>query len=76
MPAGIIKKVSPKSRSYYTADDVMELLGVSKSKAYQIVNSMQKECRAAGYLFEKYPANRIPKKYFNKQCMIDDEEVE
>ena len=71
MPRGVLKEITPKDRSYYMASDIMALLGVSQTKAYDIIRTMQKECRAAGKLTAAYPAGRIPKKYFNEKCMIE-----
>ena len=71
MPGGIIKELSQEDRSYYVANDVERLLGVSSSKAYDVIRTMRKECISAGMLTKAYPAGRIPKKYFNKQCMIE-----
>lgn len=71
MAAGIIKKLSAEDRSYYVVSDVMSLLGISQAKAYDMMRTMRKECIEAGHLTKAYPAGRIPKKYFNEQCMID-----
>lgn len=71
MAAGIIKELSSSDCSYYKAGDVEKLLGVSRSKAYNIMRTMRKECIDAGLLTTAYPTGRIPKKYFNKYCMID-----
>ena len=76
MAAGIIKEI-PKElpleeRTYYTAQDVMLLLGVSRDKAYKMLRIMKQECVEAGILHKTYPPGKIPKNYFNKQCMIDE----
>lgn len=34
MPSGVLKEIKAEDRSYYMASDIMELLGISKSKAY------------------------------------------
>ena len=46
---------------FVTAEDVQEILGVSRSKAYQIVQSMNRELKAAGYITI---AGRCPTQYF------------
>lgn len=35
--------------SYITANDIMEILGVGRSKAYEIVRVMNEELENAGY---------------------------
>ena len=34
---------------FITAEEVQEVLGVSRSKAYQIVQGLNRELKAAGY---------------------------
>ncbi|MCD7814915.1 MAG: helix-turn-helix domain-containing protein [Lachnospiraceae bacterium] len=70
MAAGVIKTLSSADRSYYTTKDVQELLGVGRDKSYEMVRSMRSELIADGKLTEVYPKGRIPKKYFDKKCMI------
>ena len=70
MAAGVIKKLKPEDRSYYTSDDVAELMGVSVSKAYKMIRTMRMECVAAKLISPAYPAGKIPKKYFNQHCML------
>lgn len=36
MAAGIVKEINSTNRSYYMVNDITELLGISRSKAYQI----------------------------------------
>lgn len=45
---------------YYTAKDVQEILGVSKSKSYQIIKSLNAELAKQGYIVT---AGKIPKKF-------------
>lgn len=71
MAAGVIKELGPEDRGYYTYEDVMELLGVCRSKAYTMINGMQKQLKAEGKLFEGYPQGKIPKKAFRRFCMMD-----
>lgn len=56
---------------YYMVNDITELLGISRSKAYEMIRTMRKECIASGKLTKAYPSGRIPKKYFNEHCMIE-----
>lgn len=67
---GIIKELSREERSYYVAADVMSLLGVSKSKAYDMIRIMRQELVDAGTISAVYPQGKIPKKYFNEKCMV------
>lgn len=45
---------------YYTAQEVMELLGVSRAKAYKLVKELNDELAAKGYIVT---AGKIPKKF-------------
>lgn len=69
MPSGVLKEITAEDRSYYMASDIMALLGISKSKAYDVIRTMRKECIDAGKLTKAYPAGRIPKKYFDEYCI-------
>lgn len=68
---GVLKVITKEERNYYTAEDVMKLLGVKQTKAYDIIRSLRTEMIASGRLIEEYPAGRVPKKYFNSRCGID-----
>lgn len=68
---GVLQVITKEDRNYYTVDDVMELLGVKQSKAYNIMRSLRTELIASGRLIEEYPCGRIPKKYFNARCGLD-----
>ena len=59
MPSGVLKEITAEDRSYYMASDIMALLGISKSKAYDVIRTMRKECIDAGKLTKAYPAGRI-----------------
>ena len=68
---GVIRVLTKENRNYYTVEDVMNLLGVKQSKAYDIMRSLRKELIASGQLIEDYPAGRVPKRYFDSRCGID-----
>ena len=46
---------------YYTANEVMEMLGVSRGHAYKIVKQLNDELASKGFIVV---AGRVPKKYF------------
>lgn len=71
MAAGIIKELKPEDREYYTYKEVMVVVGVSRSKAYQMISSMNKQLKEEGKMFVGWPSNRIPKNVFRKMCMLD-----
>ena len=48
MAAGIVKEINSTNRSYYMVNDITELLGISRSKAYEMIRTMRKECIASG----------------------------
>lgn len=50
---------------FYTAKDVSEMLGVSESKAYQIIRNLNAELDGKGYITL---AGKIPKAFFNEKC--------
>ncbi len=68
---GVIRVLTKDNRNYYTVEDVMNLLGVKQSKAYDIMRSLRKELIDSGRLIEEYPAGRVPKRYFDSRCGID-----
>lgn len=50
--------------SYITANDIMKILGVGRSKAYEIVRVMNEELENAGYNIIK---GKVPVRYFQKK---------
>lgn len=68
---GVIGVLTKENRSYYTVEDVMELLGVKQSKAYDVMRGVRKELIDAGKLIKEYPAGRVPKRYFDARCGIE-----
>lgn len=70
--SGVIRVLRPENRSYYTVDDVMALLGVKETKAYDLMNKCRQELIESNQLISDYPRGRVPKRYFNQRCAIDD----
>lgn len=64
---GVIKKLTSAERSYYTAAEVREMMGVSRDTA----RSLRSDLIADGQLAKGYPSGKIPKKAFNKLYMIE-----
>ncbi len=46
---------------YYTANEVMEMLGISRGHAYKIVKRLNEELASKGFIVV---AGKVPKKYF------------
>ncbi len=46
---------------YYTANEVMEMLGISRGHAYKIVKRLNEELSSKGFIVV---AGKVPKKYF------------
>ena len=69
---GVVKELELKERSYYRADEVGQMLGVSKSKAYKVCQNLREEYQAKGLLSNDYPAGRVPKRIFNRNFMIEE----
>lgn len=49
---------------YFTAQEVSEMLGVSRGQAYKIVKRMNAELEKKGYLVV---SGKVPKKYFSER---------
>lgn len=49
---------------YFTAQDVAEMLGVSKGHAYKIVKILNEELEKKNYITV---AGKVPKKYFSER---------
>ena len=60
------KEVSNMSQTcvYYTAQEVMDILGVSRAKAYKVVKELNEELAAKGYIVT---AGKIPKKFLSER---------
>ena len=52
-------------KSYMNVDEVMEFLGISKSKAYNIMRELNVELKEKGYVVIP---GRINKTYFMEKC--------
>ncbi len=70
MAAGVIKKIGVQDRPYYIADDIQQMLGVGKSKAYQMIRSVRDDLIQSGQLHPSYPNGKVPKTYFNEKFMV------
>lgn len=68
---GVLQILTNNEKNYYVVDDVMNILGVSKPKAYKVIRALRNELISDGKLIEEYPAGRIPKKYFNARTGND-----
>jgi hypothetical protein len=58
--------------AFYRVEDIMALLGVSKSKAYKIIQDLNKELSRKGYITV---AGKVPKKYFCEKFYCDMNEI-
>ncbi len=58
--------------AFYTVSDVMALLGVSQSKAYKIIQDLNKELKDKGYITV---AGKVPKKFFLEKFYCDPEDI-
>lgn len=55
---------------FYLVDDVMKILGVSKSKAYKVMQDMNKELSGEGYFTI---AGKVPRRYFEERFYFANE---
>ena len=56
--------MSLSEKTYLTAFDVQEELGISRSKAYQIIKKLNKELEQKGYLVIN---GKVSKRYFEEK---------
>lgn len=49
---------------FYTAQEVQEMLGVSRGKAYQVVKMLNQHLEQGGYIVV---AGKVPKKFFDER---------
>ena len=52
------------TKIFYSAQDVADLIGVSVSKAYQIIAQMNSELKEKGY---RVISGKVPTKYFEEK---------
>ena len=50
--------------SFYRVEDIKQILGISESKAYKIIQQLNKELKEKGYITI---AGRVPIKYFKEK---------
>jgi len=53
-----------------TTQDVMEILGVSTTKAYQIIRKLNAELEEKGVLKESLMGGRVPERYFYERVFM------
>ena len=53
-----------EEKMFYTAEEVAELLLVSKATAYRIINKLNKELEDKGFYVM---SGRVPKKFFTEK---------
>ena len=59
-----IKTGGTMRAQFITASEVAEIMGISRSKAYQIVREMNRELKSQGYLTV---AGKCPAQYFKQK---------
>lgn len=55
-----------KKHEFYRVEDVMQMLEISQTKAYQIIKRLNNELRAQGKIVI---AGRVSKKYFDERLV-------
>jgi len=56
--------MQPKSKMYYHAEDIVEILGVSRNYAYKVIRSLNDELEKQGY---RVVSGKVPKKFFQER---------
>ncbi|MVX62266.1 transcriptional regulator [Clostridium chromiireducens] len=51
-------------KTYLRVQDVKEIIGVSESKAYKIIQALNKELKSKGYIVV---AGKVPTKFFKEK---------
>lgn len=51
-------------KTYLKMEDVKEIVGVSESKAYKIIQALNKELKSKGYIIV---AGKVPTKFFKEK---------
>lgn len=49
---------------YYSANDLVEMLDISKASSYKIIRQLNDELKALGYIVLQ---GKVPKKYFEEK---------
>ena len=49
---------------YITANDLIDMLGISRAKAYNLIKEMNSELKREGYIVIK---GKVPRAYFEKR---------
>lgn len=62
-----------RSKMYYYAEDIVELLGVSRNYAYKVIRELNDELEQQGY---RVVSGKIPKKFFQERFYGFDPKVE
>ena len=70
---GVIEEVTSKHRNYYNTEEVMNLMGCSKSKAQRVCKQVKTELVNKGILRDWYMPGQVPKDYFNEMIGIKGE---
>ena len=55
-------------KMYITADEVAELLGVSRGYAYKVIRGLNDELKAKGF---RVISGKVPRKYFQEKYYIN-----
>ena len=63
---------APPDADYYRADDIAEIMGLSRSRSYKLIQDMRADLMSEGKLPKYFPLGRVPKAEFRKRMMLDD----
>ena len=51
-------------KMYYSANDLVEMLDISKASAYKLIRQMNNELQASGYIILQ---GKVPRAFFNQK---------
>lgn len=52
------------AKVYYSANDIVQMLDISKASAYKIIRQLNDELKASGYIILQ---GKVPKAYFREK---------
>lgn len=62
-----VQSITPKESKFLTAEDLMEILQISQSSAYRLINKLNKELEDQGKITIR---GRVSKRYFEEKAYI------
>lgn len=65
---GVVKVLSPQ---FYCCNDIMKLMGISRSGAYKVISALRSEYVDRGFSINCCPTGKIPVWFYNERGGFD-----